>query len=148
MIYTIEKANRISEQLRRFTSGYAHHVAGQFANVDFWLDEVRSAQKTIDQYNVRFHNIRDAQKNWIAAHGTVVYDYCPMCGGKCELSDGSPPPPKRTASSELDETRRQLVDSAYYFLTRCYRMELLNKEELEQKCASIGTSLDPNDLKK
>lgn len=28
MIYTIEKANMVAEQLRRFTSGYAHHVVG------------------------------------------------------------------------------------------------------------------------
>jgi hypothetical protein len=28
-MYTIEKADLISEQLRRFTSGFAHHIAGQ-----------------------------------------------------------------------------------------------------------------------
>jgi len=148
MIYTIEKANMIAEQLRRFTSGYGHHVVGQFANVDFWLNEVKEAQRVIDQYNARFNNMRDTQKEWVENHGTIVYDYCSYCGGKCELSDGAPAPPRRTSSSDTDEARRQLVDTAYYFLTRCYRMELLNEEALKQKCDFIGTSIDPNDLKK
>ncbi|WP_299891978.1 hypothetical protein [uncultured Lacinutrix sp.] len=138
----------ITDQLRRFKSGYAHHVVGQFANIDFWLNEVLEAQKTIDQYNSRFNNIRDIQKNWINSHGTKVYDYCPHCGGKCELSNGTPSPPNRISSSDMNETRRNLVNSAYYFLTRCYRMGLLNDDELKQKCDLIGTSIDPNDLKK
>ncbi|MBT8391587.1 MAG: hypothetical protein HKO83_05625 [Ignavibacteriaceae bacterium] len=146
-MYTIEKANMVAEQLRRFTSGYAHHVVGQFANVDFWLNEVKETQRIIDQYNTRFKDMSDAQKDWIKNHGTKVFDFCPLCGGKCDLSDGKPSPPTRISSSEMKETRRELVDSAYYFLTRCYRMELLNNEELKQKCDSIGTSIDPNDLK-
>jgi len=63
MIYTIEKANLISEQLRRFTDGYAHHVAGQFGNIAFWLHEVHESIKTIDEYNKRFNEMRDGQKN-------------------------------------------------------------------------------------
>ena len=148
MIYTIEKANMITEQLRRFKSGFAHHVVGQFTNIDFWLNEVLEAQKTIDGYNARFNNIRDTQKNWIENHGTEIYDYCPYCVGKCELSNGKPSPPNRISSSDLIEVRRELVNSTYYFLIRCYRMKLINDEELKQKCDVIGTSIDPNDLKK
>lgn len=148
MIYTIEKAKMITEQLKRFTTGYAHHVVGQFSNIDFWLKEVREAQETIDKYNVRFKNIKNTQEYWIENHGTEVYDYCPYCQGKCELSNGNPSPPKRVSSSDLSETRRELVYSAYFFLTRCFRMKLLDKEELKQKCDLIGTSIDPNDLKK
>ncbi|HET9279481.1 MAG TPA: hypothetical protein VFN95_14900, partial [Flavitalea sp.] len=113
MIYTIEKANLISEQLRRFTNGYAHHVAGQFANIDFWLHEVQESIKTVDEYNKRFNNIRDGQKKWVESHGTIVYDYCPHCGGKCELNDGNrkPPLPERVSSNELLATRKELVDS-------------------------------------
>jgi hypothetical protein len=103
MIYTIEKANLISEQLKRFTNGYAHHVAGQFANIGFWLHEVQESLKTIDEYNKRFLNIRDAQKQWVDSHGTVVYDYCPQCGGKWEFGDENraPLPPVRVSSNDL-----------------------------------------------
>ena len=150
MIYTIEKANLISEQLRRFTNGYAHHVAGQFANIDFWLHEVQESIKTIDEYNKRFNNIRDGQKKWVDSHGTIVSDYCPYCGGKCELSNENrkPSPPERTSSNELQATRKELVDSTYFFLLRCYRMGLLNKNTLEAKCKETGTSIDPSDLEK
>lgn len=127
MIYTIEKAKLISEQLRRFTTGYAHHVVGQFANVDFWLHEVQEAIKTIDAYNKRFNNMRDEQKRWVDSHGTVVYDYCPFCGGKFEFADGYPSPPVRTSNSEIMKVRKELVDTTYFFLLRYYRMRLLNK---------------------
>ena len=148
MIYTVKKANLISEQLRRFTSGYAHHVAGQFSNLDFWLHEVQESIKTIDEYNTRFNNMQDEQKKWVGAHGTVVYDYCPYCGGKCEFSNGKPSPPVKISSSELNATRKTLIDSTYFFLVRCYRMGLLNKNMLESKCKQIGTSIDPSDLEK
>ena len=148
MIYTIEKANLISEQLKRFTNGYAHHVTGQFANIDFWLHEVQEAIKTIDEYNKRFNNMRDEQKKWVDSHGTAVYDYCPICRGKCEFADGHPSPPVREPFSELSTTRKNLVDSTYLLLLRCYRMGLLNKNTLETKCKEIGTSIDPSDLEK
>lgn len=147
MIYTIERANLISEQLRRFTTSYAHHVAGQFANIDFWLHEVQEAIKTIDEYNKRFNKMRDEQKKWVSSHETVVYGYCPICQGKCELSDGHPSPLVRTPDNELKTARKNLVDSTYCFLLRCYRMKLLNKDLLEIKCEEIGTSIDPSDLK-
>jgi hypothetical protein len=151
MIYTIEKANLISEQLRKFTSGFAHHVTSQFANIDFWLHEAKEAIKTIDEYNKRFNSMRDEQKKWVEAHGTVVYDYCPICGGKCELKDGNgnpPPPPVRVSDNELKAARKELVDSIYFFLLRCYRMRLLNENILETKCEEIGISIDPSDLEK
>ena len=146
MIYSIEKAHLIAEQLRRFTSAYAHHVVGQYANIDFWLQEVKEALVTIDAYNQRFNRMRDEQKNWVEAHGTVVYEYCPHCGGKCEFSDGKPAPPVRMSSSELTQTRKKLVDSAYYFLLRCHRVGLLDEQLLETKCNYIGTSIEPSDL--
>ena len=148
MIYTIEKANLISSQLRRFTTGYAHHVVGQFANIDFWLQEVVDAQTTIDRYKYRFINIRDAQKDWVEMHNTRIFNYCPICRGKCEFGDEKPLPPKRMSSSELDKVRRALVDAMYYFLVRCYRMGLLNFETLKEKCDYIGTGIDPYDLEK
>ena len=146
MIYTIEKANLISELLRKFTSGYAHHVAGQFSNIDFWMHEVQESIKIIDEYNKRFNKIRDAQKEWVESHGTVVYDYCPHCGGKCQLSNGTPSPPTRTSANDLKESRKELVDAAYYFLLRCYRMKLLDKKQLEIKCNQIGTSIELSDI--
>ena len=65
MIYTIEKANLITERLRRFTDSYAYMIAGQFANIDFWIDEVTNSIRAIDEHNLRFGKMCNAQKIWI-----------------------------------------------------------------------------------
>ena len=57
MNYTIERAYLISEQLRKFTDSYAHMVAGQFANIDFWIIETVGAIRAIDEHNVRFEKM-------------------------------------------------------------------------------------------
>jgi len=49
--------------LKKFTTGYVHHLVGHFSNVDFWLAEVVAALKTIDEHNSRFQLLYDAQKN-------------------------------------------------------------------------------------
>ncbi|MCU0443386.1 MAG: hypothetical protein MUE85_00615 [Microscillaceae bacterium] len=148
MIYTIEKANLISEQLRKFTGRYTHYVVGHYANIDFWMNEVIEALRAIDGHKHRFNLMYNAQKEWVEEHGTVVFDYCSICNGKCEFSDGKPILPKLNFKKELIDSRKDLVGTVYFFLVRCYKIGLLTIEELENRCNSIGTSIDPNDLRK
>ena len=109
--------------------------------------KVNDALKTIDEYNSRFNKLRDGQKRWVEDHGTIVHNYCPICKGKCEFSNGKPSEPRRMAHTELSVSRKNLVDNAYYFLIRCHKIGLLNLSELETKCDLIGTSIEPADLK-
>ncbi len=146
MIYTIEKAMLVRKQLQRFTTGYTYQVAGHFANVEFWLNEVKESLKTIDEHSERFNRIKDTQLQWVKDHGTEVFDYCAICGGKYELGNGIPPTPTSKYKVELKEARKNIVDAAYYFLTRCYRIGLLEMPDLREKCDEIGTSIDPSDL--
>jgi hypothetical protein len=148
VIYTLERAKLVSEQLKRFTTGYTHHVAGQYVNIDFWLNEVLESLKTIDGYNRRFNILKEGQKEWVTAHDTKVFGYCFYCKGTCELSDGSPSLPIRTSSTEIKEARKDVINAAYYFLLRCYRIGLLSESEMDEKCNAIGTSIEPSDLKK
>jgi hypothetical protein len=150
MIYTIEKATLLTNQLRKFTTSYTHLLVGQFANIEFWLDEIQGALKTIDEYKNRYTNRRDAQKEWVDNHGTKVPDYCAECGGKCEFDDGpSPPsPPVRTSHTDLDAAYSNLSDAAYEFLLRCFRAGFLDQPSLENMCKRAGTSLDPSDLRR
>lgn len=148
MVYTIEKANLISEQLKKFTTGYTHHVVGHYSNIDFWINEAIEALNTLDNHKKRFDKMYNAQKVWIEEHDTVVHDYCPVCNGKCEFDNGRPTLPKLKYKTELAETRKDLVDSIYFFLIRCFRIGLLNYDELNKRCNSVGTDIDPNDLKK
>jgi hypothetical protein len=39
MAYTLERAALIASQLERLATSNVHQLAGQFANLDFWLDE-------------------------------------------------------------------------------------------------------------
>lgn len=148
MIYTIDRANLISEQLKKFTTGYTHHVVGHYSNIYFWIGEVKEALNAIDNHKKRFDKMYDAQKDWIEEHGTIVHDFCPICGGKCEFSDGKPILPKFKYKTELLEARKNLVDSVYYFLIRCFKIELLTYDELKEKLDLIGTSIEPKDLNK
>ena len=150
-MYTLERAHLISEQLRKFTDSYAYMVAGQFANIDFWINETVNSLKAIDGHNARFENMYNAQKYWIDEKNVKVPDYCFICNGICELSHEGyikPELPKKRARIEKTETRKELVNAAYYFLVRCYRIGLLNQVEMKNHCDKIGTSIDPYDLKK
>ena len=148
MIYTLEKADDLARQLKKFASLHEHHLAGQFANLDFWLDETKDALKTIDDYHERFNRIRDAQERWVREHDVTFYNgYCAICDGVCEFDSGGPPaPPRRTSSKDMKQYRQQLVDAAYYFLLRCYHSGHLDEYELRGLCSSIGTSVDPTQL--
>lgn len=150
MIYTIERANLITRQLKKFTDSYAFMVAGQFANIDFWIAEVVSAKKALDGHKVRFDKMYEAQRDWIEEKRVRVPDYCHICNGICELShDGyvKPALPMNKARAEKKESRKELIDSAYYFLVRCHNIGLITGEEIKGFCDEIGTGIDPYDLK-
>lgn len=49
MIYTIQRAKLIAEQLRKFSNSNSSMVVGQFTNLNFWMAEVKSTLKAIDQ---------------------------------------------------------------------------------------------------
>lgn len=147
MVYSIEKAILISEQLRKFKDCFAHQLAGHYANCGFWIKEVKESLLAIDEYNQRFKAMRETQSEWIKNHGKPIHDYCPVCNGRCEFSNGIPSLPERVESSLLKETRKNVVNSAYYFLVRCYNAQLMDLMVLEKYCSEIGTSIDPGDLK-
>jgi len=86
------------------------------------------------------------QNNWIAKHDTKVFDFCHHCQGKCELSHGIPAATIRTSKRMLKEAKVKLIDSAYFFLIRSFRLNLLDKKELKQYCSKIGTSIEFSDI--
>lgn len=149
MIYTVEKANLITKQLNKFKDSYAFIVAGQFANIEFWMNEVESTITAIDEHNIRFTKMYDAQEKWIEEKNVRIPDYCYICNGICELSNEhykKPDFPKQRAQNEKNESRKELINATYYFLVRCFKLELLNEKLFQEYCHRIGTSIDPNDL--
>ena len=149
-MYTIEKAQLLTNQLNKFKDSYAYMVAGQFANLDFWINEVENCLKAIDEHNLRFEKMQNAQEFWINEKNVLIPNYCFICNGICELSDNhykKPELPKNKDSKRKNETRVALVNATYYFLMRCFKLELLSIKLLKDYCDKIGTSIDENDFK-
>jgi hypothetical protein len=149
MAYSIERADQVAIQLEKFSTSFAHQVAGQFANLAFWLDQVIHAIAVIDGYPKRFEAMNAGQQAWVTNHDTMVGSYCRHCGGACELEPALGPPnaPRRIDARQMDAAKRRLKDSAYHFLVRCHRNGLLDKAELIAACERIGTSVDFADIK-
>jgi hypothetical protein len=144
--YSIDQSNAVAVQLEKFTTSFAHHLVGHVANLEFWLDEVVHSIGVLDDYGKRFVRMRDAQIEWVRAHGTRIDGYCQICRGKCEFGPFTPSPPRRVASQEIEAARRRLKDAAYQFLLRCFRAGHLDQAALSSCCARVGTSLEPIDL--
>jgi hypothetical protein len=96
MNYSVEQATLLARQLEGLATRNAHQVAGQFANLEFWLNEVAHVLTTIDGYPHRFRQLRDAQNAWVKAHDSKVTPRCGICRGPCEFGPETPPPPSRS----------------------------------------------------
>jgi hypothetical protein len=107
-------AKLVADQLSRFVTLRPHQLAGQSANLDFWLVQVRHALGVIDGYGARFVRMEGAQGHYVAARGTKVSEVQP--GG---ITDRTPSPPRRIPDRELRQARRALVEAATRFLERC-----------------------------
>jgi hypothetical protein len=146
MAYSIERAGLIAAQLEKFAHAQVHQIAGQLANLDFWLDEAAAALRVLDDYQARFRALRDAQVAWVKRHGTMVSDYCPHCDGGCEFGPRPPDPPRRIPSEDLDGARLQVRRAAYRLLLRYHRVRLLTEAEVQAACDRLGVTLEREDL--
>jgi hypothetical protein len=52
----------------------------------------------------------------------------------------------KMSSNELQETRKKLIDSTYFFLLRCYRMSLLNLEKQKRHITFVAWQYGWGDL--
>lgn len=136
----------MATQIEKIASYNTHQLAGQFANLDFWLAEATHAIRILDGYPNRFKQLREAQIRWVDAHDTLVSDYCPHCGAACEFGPQRPTPPHRIPSNELDTARRALRDAVYHLLLRLFRLRWIEEEKLREACERVGTSVDVTDL--
>lgn len=148
MSYSIERAVLIASQIERLATQNPHQLAGQAANLDFWMAEAAHAIATLDDYPSRFHRLRDAQVGWVEAHGTKVSGYCPQCRGACEFGPDTPPPPRRTPSAEIDAARDRVRLAVRRYLLRLYRAHLPEEDAVRRTCAEIGVSIEAEDLRR
>ncbi len=148
MAFINDRADAVASMLEKFTTAHAYQVAGQYANIEFWISETLHALDALADYDNRFDKLTTAQREWVSAHNVVVGSYCPACGGQCEFDpDLKPPrPPTKIPSKGRDDASRRLKDAFYFFIVRCYRMNLVDEQTLRDTCSRVGTSVEARDL--
>src|SRR5262245_49587174 len=133
MPYSTEVADLVANQLSRFVTLNRHQLAGQVANLDFWLAEVRHALAVIDSYGERFVRLNAGQEHYVATHGTTVSEVGPVGAEKRR-----PPPPRRIPDRELQKARRNLTESAISFFERCRKDYLITNGRFTTALREIG----------
>jgi len=146
MSYSIQKAKLVADQIERLATQNPYQLAGQAANFDFWSAEALQALRAIADYNKRFKRMREAQRAWIEAHGSVAYEHCEMCGGACELADGTPPQPRRIPSNLLDDAAAAVRQALRRYTLRLFRMHLLEEEDVWSLDEKADLHVEPEDL--
>lgn len=142
MAYSQEIAYLLTQQLLRFVTLNPHQLAGQVANLDFWMEQVLNCQRVIDGYPKRFEALKQAEMQHAQEHHTVEFDLDDRFG----TSAHPPPRPRRVPSHELSQARKELCDAAYRFLIRCYSARLISEEKLRECCKLLDISIAPSDL--
>src|SRR5256885_13633016 len=87
--FSTDMAKLVADQLSRFVTLNPHQLAGQTANLDFWLAQARHALGVIDGYGVRIARMGDGQQQCVAAHDAKLSDV-----GPCGIAEQKPPPPR------------------------------------------------------
>jgi hypothetical protein len=144
--YSIARAELIADQIGRFATQHVHQLAGHHANLAFWLSEAAAAVRTIDDYQHRFRQLRDAEQSWVREHGTKITSFCPICRGPCEFGPQTPNRPHRIPSQDLDAARNAVRVAVRQFLVRLLHAGFLSEAEVRQAAELVGASIEQEDL--
>jgi hypothetical protein len=144
--YSVDRAALVTKQLGKLATGSVHQLAGQFANLDFWLLETEQALRVLDDYPRRFDLLRDRQQRWVKAHGPRATGPCAHCGGPCELGPQPPRPAVRIPSEDLAAARQGLRDAAAHLLLRLFRLGFIDEPLLRSSCARVGAEVAAAEL--
>lgn len=94
MPYSSDVADLLARQLAKFATLNRHQLAGQVANLDFWLAEVRHGLGAIDGYGPRFERLKAAQSQHAQEHGTTEFLLDdPCCTRRPRARPGGPHTP-------------------------------------------------------
>ena len=137
MAFSSDIAKLVADQIARFVTLNRHQLAGQVANLEFWLAEVRHALDVIDGYGVRFVRMEGAQEKYVAAHDTKEFTPGDEFSRPTKAA-----PPRRVPDRELNKARKLLVESVARFLSRCRKDGFISEARVAAACESVGIALD------
>jgi hypothetical protein len=133
MSFSTDMANLVGEQLARFVTLNSHQLAGQVANLDFWLAQVRHALSVIDGYGVRYIQMHAAQELYVTTHAIVEFSF-----GDVSPNEKRAAPPRRIPDREMQKARRSLVEVTSRFLKRCQQDGLISESQVSEAWRSLG----------
>lgn len=141
MAFTTEMSKLVGDQFAKFVTLNRHQLAGQVANLEFWLAEVRHCLEVIDGYGSRFTRLKAAQTEYVEKHDTVEFRV-----GDREFEDKASPP-RRIPDRELREARRSLCEATSRFLIRCCNEGFIDEPTLRRACGELDLGVEATDLK-
>ena len=148
MSYSAEICRTLRETLDRFVTLNPHQLAGHVANLDFWLAEVRHCSDVVEGHRDRFEAMKAAQMRYVDDKHTTEIHFDTVC----ECPDCSPreraEPPKRIPKEQLMDSLRNLRDTTYRLLVRCYHAGFIDEARFRQSAESVGTGIDVSDLRR
>jgi hypothetical protein len=132
--FSTDTANLVADQLSRFVTLNRHQLAGQAANLDFWIAEARHALAVIDDYGARFVRMHAAQEHSVRQHEATKFEL----GAPDPSAERRTTLPRRVPDCELQKARRSLVEAAVRFLDRCGHDGLVPERELADARRALG----------
>jgi hypothetical protein len=133
MSFSTDMTGPVADQLSRFVTLNRHQLAGQAANLDFWLAQVRHTLAVIGGYGARFAGMRGAQEQHAATRGTT--EFAPGAGFPTEQKAW---PPRRLPDHELRRARRGLTEATTRFSDCCRREGLISESQFPEACGGLG----------
>ena len=150
MSYSTEIADLLAAQLTKFATLNRHQLAGQVANLDFWLTEVRHCLAVFDGYRDRFQTMREAQDSYVERNATVEFPRSMILNDRESDHEGMKKPERLRPvdDKELRQSRVKLCDAAYRFLVRCCNEGLVSESALRASCGALGIGVESTDIRK
>jgi hypothetical protein len=137
MSFSTDMAKLVADQLSRFVTLNRHQLAGQVANLDFWLLQVRHCLEVVDGYGKRFQRLKKAQAKYVVKHALIEHALDDPC-----CTQSMPSPPRKVPDEELRNARTALCDATRRFLVRCCKEGFVDESVLRKSCSDLGIGLD------
>lgn len=127
MAYSADVAKLLTDRLTKLTTLNRHQLAGQGANLDFWLSEVEHALAIIDGHPARFARMRRAQTGHAREFQSHELDSKLL---------------KRVPDAEFRDARQALSQATVRFLARCATEGLVDESTAHRESERLGIGAD------
>jgi hypothetical protein len=141
MSYIRDICQPLIDQLEKFATLNSHQLAGQLANLDFWVSEVEHRLSVIEGYYPRFQQLKAAQTDHVQRHRTARSEY-----PGDPIGESIPPIRRGVSDAELKELRDRLLKAVSHVVTRGINEGLLTEIDVREVKRRLGHMVMESDL--